>query len=609
MRRIERMTIRTSGALVLLTFTLVLTVLGGLGLYANFHGQTAFDSLRETQVEQTRSLNRAYVAMLRSRLTMDHAAGLIRRPSFDRPGPLIEQTEALLAEARGAFARFLAVPAQQDAIDALESRFRSLLGTGLELQLMVLKEGDIGAYDSGQSRVSAMSQAFMDAADGYFVTLAQRGDRQAGGFRDLATGLNLAMLLALGLAAAMVVIVVWGVRANVLRPLARLVDHFHAMAEGDLSQSVVQAMPSRRSFMISFWRTCTTAVPGSSTTHVAARAAPDTCNEIESLYVALDAMRLALAASVEDMRQGSDSVDESARRLRDDHGELAMRTRRQAASLEQTVASLEELTSSAAQSSAHLGEANHLAEDVTRRAADGSRSVAAVAATMGDIQRRSARIQEIVGLIDGIAFQTNILALNASVEAARAGAQGRGFAVVAGEVRNLATRSAAAAGDIRRLIADSRASIEAGGRQSREADAANRAIVAAVHELGQRIDGIDRASGEQQRGLEQIRLAVRDIDHVTQHNAAMVERAQTTTESLAQAAGALLERGGHMRLPPPGRAKHGLAGEAKRGAKRETMTHKARGHKHKAEPLDTEWLVGASRPSTGPAGRAVYAPD
>ncbi|QFT86629.1 Methyl-accepting chemotaxis protein I [Halomonas sp. THAF12] len=505
MRFLDRMTIRFSWFLVLVAFTAMILGTGALGLYANHHGRSAFDTLRDVQAAQSRALNRAYIATLRAQVAMDRAAHLVRVPSFDRPGPILEQAESHMAEARAAFERFQALPVvepQQEAREALASRFQSLYSTGLSLQLMLLQEGDAGGYDSGQSRVSGLSQAFMDDADAFFAGAVERSDGLAARFSTVAGWLNLALVAALSGALAIVLVVIWGVRANVLRPLSRMIEHFRRIADGDLATPVASRSDS----------------------------------EIGRLYRELDGMRRALATTVAGVRHGSDRVLEGAAGMSEGNQELAARTRQQAASLEQTTASLDEMTASVADNTAHVGEASQLAEQATGRARQGREVVTDFVATMDEIHTRSRRIGEIVGLIDDIAFQTNLLALNASVEAARAGEHGRGFAVVAGEVRSLASRSADAAREIRTLIEASSSSVERGNGLSRRVGEDMAGIVAAIQGVGERIEQIAHASAEQQRGLEQVNQAMHQMGGVTQRNRDMVECAELTASTLEEEA-------------------------------------------------------------------------
>ncbi|MDN3524875.1 methyl-accepting chemotaxis protein [Halomonas sabkhae] len=515
MRFIEQMSIRLSGLLVLIAFTVILVTLGALGLYANQHGRTAFDTLREQNVEQSRALHQAYIATLRTQVAMDRAAHLLRTPSFDRPGPVLERAEQRMQEAEAAFERFLAVPAADQAIvDTLASRFQSLLGTGLSLQLMLLQEGDVGAYDSGQSRVSDMSQAFMQEADGFFANAETQGDAQAARFVELSGWLNLALGGALVAALLIVAVVVWGVRRNVLRPLGDVIAHFRRIAEGDL------------------------------TGEVAARGD----NEIDRLFRELDGMRRALAGTVRQVRESADRVFDGASHLSESNQELAARTRQQGGSLERTAANLDEMTVSVADNTEHVREASQLAERASDKASRGGEVVKAFVDTMGEVHERSGRIGEIVGLIDDIAFQTNLLALNASVEAARAGEHGRGFAVVAGEVRNLASRSGRAARDIRELIAASAASVEQGKSLSRQAGDDMRDIVAAIQGVDERIEQVAQASEEQHRGLVALNRDMNQMETVTQRNHGLVERANETAEALEVQAGHMRDFTGRFML-------------------------------------------------------------
>ncbi|QFU00140.1 Methyl-accepting chemotaxis protein I [Halomonas sp. THAF5a] len=501
MRLLDRLTIRLSWSLVLIAFGAIILGTGALGLYANHHGRTAFADLREVQEQQSRALHQAYIATLRTQVAMERAAHLLRVPSFDRPGPIVDQARADMDAAEAAFERFQAM-AEGETAEALGERFHSLLGTGLSLQLMLLEEEDLGGYDAGKARLAQLSQAFMDGAEAFFEASTTRGDAQAERFNAMASWLNLALVAALAGALALVLVVVWGVRVNVIRPLARITTHFRRIADGDLA------------------------------TPVEARGG----NEIGQLYAELDGMRRALAQTVERIRHGGGAVWETAARLNEGNQELSARTQQQAASLEQTAASLDEMTASVADTAGHVREANELADRATERARRGSEGMSAFIETMGEIRERSTRIGEIVGLIDDIAFQTNLLALNASVEAARAGEHGRGFAVVAGEVRQLASRSARSASEIRGLTEASRASVARGDELSCQASEAMEAIVTAIRGLGERIGAIDHAATEQHRGLDQINRAMHQMGIVTQRNTERVAEAQDTARALEEEA-------------------------------------------------------------------------
>ena len=229
--------------------------------------------------------------------------------------------------------------------------------------------------------------------------------------------------------------------------------------------------------------------------------------------------------------------------------DLSQRTEAQASNLEETAASMEELTAAVRQNVATAQEASRMATQASEAATGGAEVVERVVTTMHDIAGSSQKIADIIGVIDGIAFQTNILALNAAVEAARAGEQGRGFAVVAAEVRALAQRSAAAAREIKDLIGVSVERVDAGASLVAQAGASVRAMVEQVHRVTQLINDISAASEEQAGGIAQIGDAVAQLDRVTQQNAALVEENSAASESLRQQADRLIEAVGVFHLP------------------------------------------------------------
>jgi len=204
--------------------------------------------------------------------------------------------------------------------------------------------------------------------------------------------------------------------------------------------------------------------------------------------------------------------------------------------LEETASSMEQLTGIVRQNADNARHASTLAGDASTTASQGGEVVARVVSTMGAISDSSRKIVDIIGVIEGIAFQTNILALNAAVEAARAGEQGRGFAVVAGEVRTLAQRSAAAAKEIKSLISESADRVATGSTLVGEAGATMERIVGAIARVTQIMDEISAASAEQSSGIEQVNQAVTQMDQVTQQNAALVEQAAAAAESLEEQA-------------------------------------------------------------------------
>ena len=255
-----------------------------------------------------------------------------------------------------------------------------------------------------------------------------------------------------------------------------------------------------------------------------------------SMLHGLSQMILSLRHTVAQVRNSTDSIATASGQIAAGNQDLSARTEQAAANLQQTAASMDELTGTVAQTSDAAHKANELASAASAAAAQGGEVVAQVVSTMHDINASSRRIGDIIGVIDGIAFQTNILALNAAVEAARAGEQGRGFAVVATEVRGLAQRSANAAKEIKTLIEASLERVESGSRLVNEAGASMTEIVARVERVNAIINEIAHAAGEQSSGIGQVNLAVTQLDQMTQQNAALVEESAAAAESLKEQA-------------------------------------------------------------------------
>jgi methyl-accepting chemotaxis protein len=263
-------------------------------------------------------------------------------------------------------------------------------------------------------------------------------------------------------------------------------------------------------------------------------------NDTSSMLHAVKDMVVHLTGICGNVRTNSDSIDTASRQIAQGNLDLSQRTEEQASSLEETAASLEELTATVRQNADNAKQANLLAEKASAIAVKGGIAVSEVVDTMSSISASSQKIKDIIGVIEGIAFQTNILALNAAVEAARAGEQGRGFAVVAGEVRNLAQRSAAAAKEIAALINESVGKVVDGTKQVDHAGTTMSEIVQAVQHVTEIISEISAASNEQRAGIEQVNAAITQMDDVTQQNAALVEQAAAATESLKEQAANLL---------------------------------------------------------------------
>jgi len=255
-------------------------------------------------------------------------------------------------------------------------------------------------------------------------------------------------------------------------------------------------------------------------------------DEFGELMQALNGMVSSLGTLVHDVRQSTDAIYTASTEIASGNHDLSTRTEQTASSLQETASSMEQLTSTVAQSAQAASQANQLATSASDAAQRGGQVVHQVVATMEEIATASRKINDIIGVIDGIAFQTNILALNAAVEAARAGEQGRGFAVVASEVRSLAQRSANAAREIKGLIAASGERVDSGAQLVGEAGQAMTEIVNAIQRVTDMMGDISASTSEQSDGIHQVSLAVSHLDQMTQQNAALVEQSAAASQSM-----------------------------------------------------------------------------
>jgi methyl-accepting chemotaxis protein-1 (serine sensor receptor) len=316
------------------------------------------------------------------------------------------------------------------------------------------------------------------------------------------------VLISVLIAVLVVIVAVWlGIKQALISPLNRLIDSIRHIASGDLVKRID--------------------VEGT--------------NEMGELADSLRHMQGELVRTVGDVRNGANAIYSGASEIAMGNNDLSSRTEQQAASLEETAASMEQLTATVKQNAENARQASHLALSASETAQKGGKVVDNVVQTMRDIAGSSQKIADIISVIDGIAFQTNILALNAAVEAARAGEQGRGFAVVAGEVRNLAQRSAQAAREIKSLIEDSVGRVEVGSTLVESAGETMGEIVNAVTRVTDIMGEIASASDEQSRGIDQVGLAVAEMDRVTQQNASLVEESAAAAAALEEQASRLTQ--------------------------------------------------------------------
>jgi methyl-accepting chemotaxis protein len=336
---------------------------------------------------------------------------------------------------------------------------------------------------------------------------------------------RLMILLLGGASIGLATLMAWVVTRSITRPIGSAVEVAKAVAAGDLRSEI----------------------------------RVETKDEAGQLLQALKDMNAGLARIVMEVRQSSDGIATGSSQVATGNQDLSQRTEEQASNLQQTAASMEQLTGTVRNNATTARNASEVADSACRVATEGGDVVEQVVHTMSEIAQASRKIADITGVIDGIAFQTNILALNAAVEAARAGEQGRGFAVVASEVRALAQRSAQAAREIKGLIGDSVSRVQSGSELVDNAGRRMSDIVAQVRRVNEMLSEISQATAEQTTGIGQVNDAVSQLDQVTQQNAALVEQSAAAAESLKQQAARLVSAVAVFRLcdgstPPNGAA-------------------------------------------------------
>ncbi len=391
------------------------------------------------------------------------------------------------------------------------------------------------AHGGFERAVAAVRRNLLDgdsarlAPAAYFDLMTESIDRQYGlaqaSFGTLraaiearSRGADRAALVSMLLGAVVIAGLVWFIRMtqSIRRNAAAAVGTAEALSRGDFS------------------------VPAASSSE----------DEFGRIVAALEQARAGMGRAVADVRHSVESLHTASAEIAQGNVDLSRRTELQASAVQQTAASTEQLASAVSHSAANARQASSLASEAEGAAGQGGAVVSRVVTTMEDILAASRRIGDIVGLIDGIAFQTNILALNAAVEAARAGEQGRGFAVVASEVRSLAQRSAAAAREIKAMIESSSSRVEAGSRLAHEAGQAMDGLVGRVQRVSTLIDEVTSATEQQSSGLGQVNVAIAQLDQTTQQNAALVEQSAAAAESLRQQADRLAQAVGVFRLAP-----------------------------------------------------------
>ena len=432
-----------------------------------------------------------------------------------------QRTTAIVRSPDAELGRFFAETARKSSADAgqLLKRFEPLINSDAERALFTHASQTREKYNAARAEVTKAkdqgleteaifnttyapsTQAYVDSIKALLELQRKEIDTTAAAIESTyQTSSNLLMLLSV-LIVAMGAIIATVLSLGIVRPLRAAVKIADEVAGGNLHLDISQDSLRGR-------------------------------DETAQLMQSLSQMETNLRRLVSEARKGSDSVANAAAEISSGNLDLSARTEEQASSLEQTAASMEQLTSTVRNNTASAQQADQLAKETSVLAVQGGESVNQVVRTMADILQTSKRIEDIIGVIDKIAFQTNILALNAAVEAARAGEQGRGFAVVAGDVRSLAQSCANAAKEIKGLIDASAQRIATGSRLVEQAGGTMDKVVQGVQKVTDLVGEISHASSEQMAGLEQVNQAVAQMDQMTQQNAALVEESSAATQSL-----------------------------------------------------------------------------
>ncbi len=504
---LNKLSIRTGLLALLALMTLLLLVVSIMGIIAINKGTKSLDAINRIQGIEQNSLYQSNASLLRMRAV---SALAIRKMEIGLTDEATAQTRRALGyidDSKAELKRFVdagTVTAHGKTLaDEVVRTYQDYLDNGIQQLVNALNErnpdkyyteleGDITILAGKFSKAVADFGAYADEVSAEQLKQAAHNELQ------MKLLIAFSCLLTFGL-----VIISWYVLRNLLlKPLDNAVTHLEYVAAGDLTQAVKQGG----------------------------------CTELQRLNFALDRMQFELQESVGRVRDASEQIDVGSRELSEGNLNLSQRTEESAASLEQTAASMEQLTATVKLNAENAQQAHQLARSVSDTADRGAEVVCYVIEKMQEISSSSTRIADILGVIDGIAFQTNILALNASVEAARAGEQGRGFAVVASEVRELAQRSATAAKEIRVLISESQIRVNEGNDMATKAGETMDEISSEVMRVTTLMKEISSASEEQSRGIEQVNQAVTQMDEVAQQNAALVEEASAATQSLEEQA-------------------------------------------------------------------------
>jgi len=506
-----------TGTKILGSFAIVSLVIVVIALVALWRMQAA-DALTADLVEDKLAKQQLVSDLLGlERLNGSRAIAIARSDSLE----LADYFQAQLADGRKGIAAIAARLARLPASEKEAALNKAAAQHGKTLasaQADLFRAKDLGQTNIVEETIRARWEPAYKAHTGALEALLAHETNEAHRLADASaasSAFSKGLLLALGAAAlAIGALLAWLLTRNIVGPLQQAVALAEQVAQGDLRPTIGHTRS----------------------------------DEIGRLFDALNGMTGAVSSTVAQVLQGAHAIDAASGEIAAGNHDLSQRTERQASSLRRTVGAMEALTGAIAENNASAQHANALAQTASNVAGEGAAAVEQLVLRMGAIKASAARIVDITGMIDSIAFQTNILALNAAVEAARAGEQGRGFAVVASEVRSLAQRSAQAAKEIKALIGTSSAEIASGTGIASAAGATMRAVLGHVREVAAILAAIDSASASQAGGVVQVGKAIAEMDVATQQNAAMVEEAAAAAEAMREQAAELARLVGTFKL-------------------------------------------------------------
>jgi methyl-accepting chemotaxis protein-1 (serine sensor receptor) len=502
---------------------IMLTVGGAMGVFGVRNSNLTIEELFTTQLPSLVELSNTHSSLLRARTAIDRS---ISHPDASDNAANLKRVEDFVKASDEHWKKYLALPSypEEQKISNEVTRLRDkFLQDAFQPMLNAIKAGDKDKADS--INMSVLPPLFREYADKISSLNEFQINKAESLHKDSKDNFKIFTWVAIfGVVSGLIAVGIsaYFLLSAIAQPLHFALRQFDAIGKGDLSQ------------------------------HIQAKSN----DEMGQLLTGLENMRDSLVRTVSSVRQGSASIALSSAEIASGNMDLSARTENQAASLEETASSMEELTSTVQQNADNARQANALALKASGVASKGGQVVGDVVHTMNSIKDSSKKIVDIIGVIDGIAFQTNILALNAAVEAARAGEQGRGFAVVATEVRNLAQRSASAAKEIKELINDSVTKVDAGSRLVDDAGNTMEEIVLSIKGVADIMAEITAASSEQSDGISQVNIAITKMDEAVQQNAALVEEAAAAAGSMQDQANTLNEAVSIFKLRENENAKH-----------------------------------------------------